>query len=502
MIELYPFQARGLDEGRTHYRNGAQAVLFVGPTGMGKTVLASAAAVGAIARGSRLVAIAHRRELVDQMASKLRAMGLDVGAFGLGRNAPVQVRSVQALLAGEELPDADFVILDEAHHYAAADWGRVPRAYRAHGARLMGLTATPERDDGRGLGTDAGGLFDALVVVAQVHELVELNATDDTKGITPLEVLEPEEDPRRLAQAPIDAYLERAAGRSAVVFAPNVKTAHVFAEQFNARGVGADVVHGELDLESRDGSLSRFARGDLRVLVNVGVLTEGWDAPICDVAITARKVGSLALLIQMVGRARRARAGKRSALWIDLSGNVSLHFPDRNIDAELLYSLDGIGVQRKCDARMIRPRICRGCKRELPREYKTQAELRGAEGCDHPSRPWCRDGKGEELHCPECGAKISKLVVPSPEEIALIKVERDAARAAAPEDKRTKALTTLYAKGLRKGAERNTAHHAYRGLFKHFPPSDVRARAWREAIAIVAAERGDAWLPDDTKRTA
>lgn len=493
-IELYPFQARGLDEGRTHYRSGAQAVLFVGPTGMGKTVLASAAAVGAIARGSRIAAIAHRRELVDQMARKLRAMGLDVGAFGLGRNAPVQVRSVQSLLAGEELPDADFVILDEAHHYAAADWGRVPKAYRAHGARIMGLTATPERDDGKGLGSDSGGLFDALVVVAQVHELVELNASDDTKGITPLEVFAPEEDPRALAQAPVDAYLERAPGRSAVVFAPNVKTAHVFAEQFNARGIVAEVVHGELELEKRDSATSRFARGELRVLVNVGVLTEGWDAPICDVAITARKVGSLSLLIQMIGRARRALAGKRSALWVDLSGNVSMHFPDGDIDAELVYSLDGIGVQRKCDARMIRPRICRSCKRELPREYRDQREL-GA--CVHPRRPWC---PGEDLHCPECGTKISKLVVPSPEEIALIRVERDAARAKAPEDKRTKALTTLYAKGLRNGASRDAAEHAYRSMFKHYPPTDVRAKAWHAAVEIVADEKGDTWIPDETKR--
>lgn len=493
-IELYPFQARGLDEGRTHYRNGAQAVLFVGPTGMGKTVLASAAAVGAIERGNRIAAIAHRRELVDQMARKLEAMGLDVGSRGRRPSAPVQVRSVQSLLAGEELPDASFVILDEAHHYAAADWGRVPRTYRQHGARIMGLSATPERDDGKGLGV----LFDALVVVAHAHELVALNAEDDTRGITPVEVIAPEVDPRALAQAPVDAYVTHTPGRSAAVFAPNVKTAQQWVADFRDRGVDAEIVHGELDLESRDGALARFARGELKVLVNVAVLTEGWDAPICDVVITARKVGSLALLIQMIGRGRRALAGKQRATWIDLSGNLSLHFPDGNVDAELVYSLDGVGVARKDDSRMIRPRICRSCKRELPREYRTQAEL-GA--CVHPRRPWC-PGAGDELHCPECGAKISRLVIPSPEEIALIRIEQDASRAKIKPDKRLKILTSLYAKGLRNGAERDAAHHAYRGMFKHYPTTDVRVRAWREAVAIVAAERGDAWLPDDAKQTA
>lgn len=486
-IALYDFQARGLDEGRAHYRAGSRAVLFVGPTGMGKTTLASAAAVGRIQRGGRVVAIAHRRELVDQMAARLAAMGLDVGARGRRPSAPVQVVSVQTLLARGELPPADFVILDEAHHYVSDDWIRVPRAYLASGALLMGLSATPERDDGRGLG-GSDGIFDALVVVAQVGELVALNEREPDKGITPIDVFEPAESVRRLAQAPVESYLQNARGRSAAVFAPNVKSAHAFAAGFEAAGIEAPVVHGELALEDRDGALARFARGEIRVLVNVNVLTEGWDAPICDVAILARKIGSRALYTQCVGRARRPypkTPGKR-ALLLDLSGNVGMH---GHPDEEMVYALEGVACARKGDAGLIRPRLCRSCKRELARGFETQADL-GA--CVHERRPWC---PGTELHCPECGTKISKLVVPSPEEVALIRAERDAARAKTPTDKRTKALTTLYAGTIRKSHKREAAHFAYRKMFGHFPPSDVRCPAWKAAIELVASEMSDAWEP-------
>lgn len=474
-ISLYPFQAQGLDDGRAAYRSGATAVLFVGPTGMGKTTLASAAAVGRVARGGRVVAIAHRRELVSQMGQRLARMGLDVGYLGLNPGARTQVVSVQTLLASRQLPDADFVILDEAHHYVSDEWIAIPRAYLDAGARVMGLTATPARDDGRALGRKEGGIFDHLVVVAQVHDLVKLNASNPTQGITPIEVFAPETKVRKLALDPHVAYLERAPGRSAAVFAPNVETAEVFLAGFIGAGVSAAIVHGKLPTEKRDAALAAFASGAVKVLVNVNVLTEGWDAPICDVCIIARKIGSLALLIQCIGRARRPHYLGKIALLIDLSSNLDTH--GFHPDDELAYSLSGEPITVSGSAG-IGPRICRKCRRVLDDDIAA-ARARGIylERCPEPG----------------CNTRLSRIVVPTAEEVELRRVERDEVRRHTPVDKRTKALTTMFANGLRAGHKKERAAIMFRRVFSQYPPADMKVRAWRDAVAIVAEERGDAW---------
>lgn len=477
-IELYPFQARGLQAGREAFRAGARAVLFVGPTGMGKTTLASEAAKGVIARGGTVVAMAHRRELVRQMADRLELMGLEVGALGRRPSAPVQVVSVQSVLARRAMPQATFAIFDEAHHYVSNEWIIPARAYLEGGTKIMGLTATPERDDGRGLGGD-DGIFDSLVVVAQVKELVALNAIEPDKGIVPIEVEEPETHVRRLAQAPFEAYLEKCPGRYAVVFSPNVMTAEKFLSDFERAGIPSAIVHGELPTIERDRNLARFANGDVRVLVNVNVLTEGWDAPICDVCMLARKIGSFSLLVQCIGRARRPFPGKRSALLIDLSGNLVMH-GNYHPDDEIAYSLDGTGMCRWGSSAGQGPRICRSCRRVLDDDFARAAAA------------------GVELtHCPECKKKISKLTIPTPEEVALVRVVRDAEKRRTPTDTRTKALISLYSKGLRNGWKKTSAEFSFRSMFKSYPTTEQRTVAWREAIAIVGVEKGDAWCPPE-----
>lgn len=473
-IRLYPFQERGLNAGRAAYGRGRRSVLFVGPTGMGKTTLASAAAVGRLQRGGKhVVAIAHRKELVEQLAARFAAMGLDVGALGRRPGAPVQVTSIQTILARRTMPEADFVIVDEAHHYVSDQWLRPVRLYQEHGAYIMGLTATPCRDDGRGL----GHLFDELIVVAQVSELVALNGAEPEKGITPIDVVDPDERVRKLAQNPCDAYMQWCPGRSCVVFSPHVLAATDYAAGFARAGIEAPVVHGELATAEREKSLARFARGDVRVLVNVNVLTEGWDAPICDVAMLARRIQSFSLLVQCIGRARRpypATPGKR-ALLIDLAGNLAMH--GFHPDDEIVYSLEGVGMCGGKDA-LVGPRTCRACGRVLVDDI---AEARA---------------RGEDLtHCPECDTELSRLEVPESEDVALRRREREESRARIPKDKRVTILTSLYAKGIKEGRKRANAEFAYRGMFKHFPPGEVRAPAWKAATEEAAAKRGGHFLP-------
>jgi len=444
VIQLRPYQQAAYDEGRDHYRAGRRSVLFVGPTGMGKTVLGGAMVRGAVERGKRVAWYAHTRELVTQAAKSIERMGVEVGFAGLCPDAPCQVTSVQTALARRLLPPADLVFLDEAHHYAAEEWRRVPDAYRQMGARFVGLTATPERADGLGLGMGEAPLFDALVTVCQVADLVELWRADPATGLVPCEVVQPSRPVRKLAQEPVAAYLAHAPGRSAVVFAPHVKAAQAFAEGFARAGIEAGVVHGGMGKDERDTTLARFASGQLRVVVNVMVLTEGWDAPIADVCILARKVGSRSLFLQMVGRVLRPFPGKTGALLVDLVGAVRAHGDPAEPS---VYSLDGVACTRKGAVDALR--TCRVCKSLIP--------------------------NGEE-RCPECDTKLLALEVPEGEGV---KLEKFAWARNASTDKMAAALARWQATCIEKGHKLTAADHKFKAVFKVFPSSDVRAMAAR-----------------------
>lgn len=444
MIVARPYQSLALDAGRDGFRQGKRGVLFVGPTGMGKTVLGGLVAQGVVGRGRRLAWYAHTRELVTQAAESLARMGVRVGANGLDPDAPCQVTSVQTVLARRVMPPADVVVLDEAHHYAAAEWRRVPDAYRAGGARFVGLTATPERADGMGLGTGEAPLFDHLVVVCQIADLVELWRADPTTGLVPCEIVQPSRPVRKLAQEPVAAYLAHAPGRSAVVFAPHVKAAQAFAEGFRARDIPCGVVHGAMPKDQRDSTLAAFRNGELRVVVNVMVLTEGWDAPIADVCILARKVGSRSLFLQMVGRVLRPFPGKNSALLVDLVGAVRAHGDPAEPS---VYSLDGVACTRKGAVDALR--TCRVCKSLIP---------------------------NDEDRCPECDTALLALEVPEGEGVAL---EKFAWASGAGLDKRARCLAKWQADAAAAGHKLSRADHKFKAVFKGFPSSDVRAMAAR-----------------------
>ena len=449
---LHPYQQAAYDEGRDHYRAGRRSVLFVGPTGMGKTVLGGAMVRGAVERGKRVAWYAHTRELVTQAAKSIERFGVKVGFAGLCPDAPCQVTSVQTALARRMLPPADLVFLDEAHHYAAEEWRRVPDAYRQMGARFVGLTATPERADGLGLGMGDAPLFDALVTVCQVADLVELWREDPTRGLVPCEgddIIQPSRPVRKLAQEPVAAYLAHAPGRSAVVFAPHVKAAQSFAEGFARAGIEVGVVHGGMGKDERDTTLARFASGQLRVVVNVMVLTEGWDAPIADTCILARKVGSRSLYLQMVGRVLRPFPGKTRAILLDLVGAVRAHGPPGEPS---VYSLDGIACARKGAVDALR--TCRVCKSLIP--------------------------NGEE-RCPECDTKLLALEVPEGEGVAL---EKFAWARGATLEKQAAALARWQAACVEKGHKLTSADHKFKAVFKAFPSSDVRAMAARARSVV------------------
>jgi hypothetical protein len=294
----------------------------------------------------RVIVVAHVTELVTQAAETLRAkFGLEVGAHGLGASARVQVRTVQQILASGEAPDATLAFFDEAHHYASAteEWSRVRDAYKA--IPIVGFTATPERGDGAAL----EGAFDDMIVACQISELQAMWRADPShsSGLVPLRILDPGKKVRskHIATTPIDAYTRHAPNELAVVFAPHLKAADEFAEQFNAAGYRAAVVTGKTPKDERRAMLADWASGKIRVMCNVKVLTEGFDLPALTTGIIAGNVGSAGGLIQRAGRLLRPFPGKYEALLIDLVG-CTLAEEHGRPDADREFSLEGLGIRQ------------------------------------------------------------------------------------------------------------------------------------------------------------
>lgn len=244
---LRPYQTRAVDLARAAFLAGKRRILLVAPTGAGKTVIATHGLIApAVARGSRVLFLAHRQELIDQCAAKLGELPYGIIKANIKPHpyAPIQVASVQTL-ARRDLPPADLVVVDEAHHTTGDNsYGVILAAYP--NAAIVGLTATPFRLDGRGMGS----VFDALIPVATVSELIAAGAlvrprtfalpAPDLAGIRTVAgdyadgALAHRMDTKRIGTALVETYRKHADGRSAIAFGVNVAHAEHIADEFTA----------------------------------------------------------------------------------------------------------------------------------------------------------------------------------------------------------------------------------------------------------------------------
>jgi superfamily II DNA or RNA helicase len=320
-------------------RQGHRRVVLVIPTGGGKTRIGSEVVRQAVARGSRVVWLAHRTELIDQTAATLHEYGLEVGVVAASSvwparpTAPVQVCSIQTLLARGARPPAELIVWDECHHAsdAAEEWASLLQAY--DGVHMLGLTATPERGDGAGLAP----LFDGLVVGVTVRQLTELG------HLVPCEVMRPATllEPNHIAMHPLEAYMRAAAGTQGFLFARTVAEAKDYAETFTAAGIRAECIHGGTKADDRSVALDLFRRGIVRMLCNVYIFTEGTDLPQAQTCILARGASTPGIYLQMVGRVLRPHASKQNAILIDLRGISHIHGMPED---ERVYQLEGRGM--------------------------------------------------------------------------------------------------------------------------------------------------------------
>ena len=364
-----PYQDFAMSEVGKKFRSGARGVCLVSPTGSGKSCMGSMMTARFVSRGKRVAWGAHREELLVQAAATLRKFGVSVGMRGAGRDANVQLFTYQEAVASGKAPDADVFVADEAHHLAdKVGWERIALGYRDAGKLILGLTATPSRSDGRALTT-----FDALVVAAQIKELTDMGLLVPLRWRGPSATLAS----LKIAQTPVDAYEAEAMGRAAIVFSPNIRSAKAYLADFLDRGHRAELVTGDMPDDDRKRILKKFADGDgVDILVNVHLLTEGFDAPRCSCVIMARGCAAPVLWIQSVGRGLRPHCDcgklargeacsclKADCLLLDLRGIAhELGRPD----APATYSLEGAGIVLAPDAPSAGERLCKVCKVPLP----------------------------------------------------------------------------------------------------------------------------------------
>lgn len=361
-LQLRDYQAKGIADIRGAIAGGSRAPVFVLPTGGGKSVILRAIAEGAAAKGRRIVALAHRAELVSQLADRHFAH-LAPGLIQAGKpetpGAPVQVASVQTLARRlDRVQEPNILLVDEAHHAPAGQWSAIRQAWP--GAICIGVTATPCRLDGRGLGesfdalvsgptaaelTAAGHLVPADVYAPSVPDLagVRMRGGDYSR-----EDLERALEKSNVVGDAVRSYRQLAPGQgTAIAFCASVAHARATAAAFNQAGIPAGVVVGSGRRDERDETLARFAAGEIRVLCSVDVVSEGFDLPEGSVPIEAaillRPTKSLGLYLQQVGRA--LRPGKRRAIILDHAGNALRHGLPSEARA---WSLDG-GAPRKTD---------------------------------------------------------------------------------------------------------------------------------------------------------
>lgn len=339
-MKLRAYQERAIGELRAAYASGRRSPCLVLPTGAGKTVVASEIIRSAVSRGNRVLFLAHRTELITQSVNKLGAAGVnDVRIIQAGSDlgnpiAPVAVASIPTLTRWQDrLPQADLVVFDECHHVVAKTWKALADRYAS--ARILGMTATPQRSDGSPL----GDVFDALIVGATVAELTELGHLVPCRVWSPPEAL----DTGKLALSPLTAYQQHAEGQRAVVFCGTVDRAEAVAKEMSDAGVPSAVVHGGLAAAVRAERLGALLAGTIRCVTNVHVLTEGWDMPEVEVCILERKPQHAGTYLQMVGRVLRPAPGKTSAKLLDLCGSSLEHGPP---ELARKYTLDGKGISK------------------------------------------------------------------------------------------------------------------------------------------------------------
>lgn len=356
-LALRDYQTEAIARTLAAARRGVRKQLGVAATGLGKTIM-----FASLARemGCRTLVLAHRDELVNQAVDKIRGQWPEasVGIVKAERNeksADIVVASVQTLARSNRLAQFvgstggffgpnlfGLVVVDEAHHARAESYQTILDAVgcgRQGGPLLLGVTATPDRGDGKGL----DGIFDEVtwsydilwgIRSGYLCDVRGRRVTIDTLDLKGVKVrngdyAEGETGQRMMdAGAPeaiVRAWREHASDRRTLVFTPTVETAEATCDEFMFAGVSAGMVSAKTPIDERRALLAGFSSGEIQVMCNCMVLTEGYDNPRVDCVVVARPTKSRALYTQMVGRGTRRHPDKADLLVLDVVGVSDVH---------------------------------------------------------------------------------------------------------------------------------------------------------------------------------
>lgn len=342
-MELRPYQKEAKEAVFEQWGNGTMKTLLVLPTGCGKTIVFAKITEDCVSHGDRVLILAHRGELLDQAADKIaKATGLGCATEKaeqscLGSWFRITVGSVQSLMRETRLnrfPEDYFntIIIDEAHHCISDSYQRVLKHFPD--AKVLGVTATPDRGDMRNLGQ----VFESLAYEYTLPKAIKEGYLSPIKAVTiPLQVdltgvgMQSGDFKAGDLGTALDPYLESIAkemekyckDKKTVVFLPLVKTSQKFRDILNDHGFQAAEVNGES--QDRAVILEDYAKGKYNVLCNSMLLTEGWDCPDVDCIVVLRPTKVRSLYCQMVGRGTRLAPGKDHLLLLDFLWHTERH---------------------------------------------------------------------------------------------------------------------------------------------------------------------------------
>lgn len=419
-MKLWEHQEYAIAQTLNAWSAGYKNVLNQIPTGGGKTLVA--AELIQLMPGKKLV-VAHKRELIVQMSCAIARYGIrhdvvgpsgtrkavaaaharKLGNLFLSPKANVLVGSPQSFANVDDrlLSNVAGFIVDEAHHIQEGNiWGklisRLPRTVIG-----LGLTATPTRSDGGGLGRDAGGFFDTLIQGPSPRELISKGILcdyivhhPDTKGfsISDKDIGANGDYTRAKAKKAVqkssvigdivENYIRYAAGKLGVTFVTDVETAADVAGRYRVAGIPAEVLTGKTSDHDRFDILERFERREILQLVVVDIISEGFDIPEIEVISIARPTASLVLFLQIIGRVLRSSPGKKRAIIIDHVDCIIRHGPP---DCRRMWSLHGKKKRKKDD------------------EYDIVPKLKKCLSCFSSFEAF-------RLKCPNCGAEVKQQI--------------------------------------------------------------------------------------------
>ena len=476
VVQLRDYQVDVIGRSRGRIVQGARRVLIQAPTGAGKTHIACEIIRCAVAKGSRVLFLVHRRRLVRQISERLELFGVYHGVIMAGESttsyAPVQVASRDTLLSRAVrnewvgFPPAELVVLDEAHNLKVtgsdddlAGYESILKVY-PH-AVILGLTATPARSDGRGLGR----FFQALECTVPVSQLIREG------WLVPVQCYAPErmgtarrsgKKVKGLAGDPVGWWKKLAEGRPTIVFTSKVDQSEAVVEAFKGAGIAAAHIDAHTPDEERERVIDAVKRGRVQVVSNVGVFTEGVDVPELSCCVLLRMAESYVLFAQAVGRVMRSHPGKENAILIDHSGATYKHgLPDLDVE----WKLDeGETVDERRKAQLAspdkRPLVC----------------------------PRCAAVFAGSIRCPSCNHVLAKKLRPvETRDELLTQVQRDLDPVKAEEEKVRYWFTALRVMA-HKGRSLSAARCMWKAKFKEWPPAtlphnDFSFQDWQRPVA-------------------